>query len=82
MQGTPVISDHVPELVELLGDAVPTWRRPEELGPRRRRPGRSGGGPLRAARGREVVLAEHTFERRAAQLLDLLARHDLVPTEP
>ncbi|HRW38508.1 MAG TPA: glycosyltransferase [Aquihabitans sp.] len=78
--GTPVISDHLPELVELLGDAVPTWRRPEELGPLVAADlADPAAARARAAAGRELVLAEHTFERRAAQLLELLARHDLLP---
>lgn len=79
--GTPVISDHVPELVELLGDAVPTWQHPGELAalvasdladPE--------GARARAARGRALVLAHHTFERRAAELVALLARHGLDPS--
>jgi hypothetical protein len=76
--GTPVVSDHLPELVELFGDAVPTYRTPEELralvtaaldDPEAAR--------ARAERGRQQVLAAHTFDHRAAQLLDLLGRHGL-----
>jgi spore maturation protein CgeB len=32
----------------------------------------------RAEEGRALVLAHHTFERRAAELVDLMARHGLV----
>jgi glycosyltransferase involved in cell wall biosynthesis len=74
--GTPVISDDLPEIQELFGDAVPTYRSPQELAdlvaaaledPEQAR--------ARAARGRAVVLEHHTFERRARTLLDLLAEH-------
>lgn len=76
--GTPVVSDEVPGLTELLDDTVPTFRSSDELGrivrsalehPEQAR--------ARADRGRAIVLAHHTFTHRAQQLLDLLERHDL-----
>jgi hypothetical protein len=76
--GTPLVSDHLPELEELLGDVVPTYRTPDELGrlvaavfedPE--------GTRARAERGRRQVLAAHTFDHRAGELLDLLHRHGL-----
>ena len=76
--GTPIISDDVAEIRELFGDAVPTYRTSGELGelvrdvlehPEVAR--------ARAARGRSTVLAHHTFDHRARQLLELLERHQL-----
>jgi glycosyl transferase family 1 len=34
----------------------------------------------RAAHGRALIEAQHTFDHRAAQLLDALQRHQLVPS--
>jgi GT2 family glycosyltransferase/spore maturation protein CgeB len=68
--GAMVISDDLPELRESFGDAVVTYRTPEELerlishyleSPEERRE--------KGRRGRELVLADHTFERRAEELL-------------
>ena len=76
--GAPVVSDHVPELAELLGDVVPTWSQPSELGAVVRAVlDDPAAARARAERGRALVLAHHTFERRAAELLDALARHGL-----
>lgn len=78
--GTPVVSDHLPEITELFGDVVPTWRDPGQLrqivevlwsDP-------SGAADL-AAKGRHLVLEGHTFDHRAAELHGLLARHGLIP---
>jgi spore maturation protein CgeB len=72
--GTPVISDHLPEIGELLGDAVPTWRDPSELGALVRADLEDpGAARARAARGRATVLAQHTFDHRADELLQALA---------
>lgn len=71
--GTPLASDHMPEITELFGDLVPTWETPEELGEvvaalqADPDPARS-----RAARAREIVLQGHTFDHRAAVLLAAL----------
>jgi spore maturation protein CgeB len=76
--GTPVISDHLDELHDLFGDAVPTYRAPNELGAlvaatlddhARAR--------AVAEAGRGIVLAHHTFDDRARELLELLVRHGL-----
>lgn len=78
--GALVISDHLPEIGERFGDAVPTWRTPAELGalldrfaddPDERRE--------RAAAARALVLGAHTFDHRVVELDDLLRRHDLHP---
>jgi glycosyltransferase involved in cell wall biosynthesis len=78
---TPVISDDVPEIHDLFGDTVPTYRTPAELGtlvsailddPATARE--------RAERGRAVVLEHHTFAHRARTLLDLIAEH--APPDP
>jgi glycosyltransferase involved in cell wall biosynthesis len=72
--GAVVISDHLPELDERFGDAVLTYRTREELqasvaqllaDPAER--------AERAARGRELVLAEHTFRHRVDALLASIA---------
>jgi spore maturation protein CgeB len=76
--GTPLVSDHLPELEALLGDAVPTYGTPDEL--RQLVAGaldEPAAARARAERGRQQVLAAHTFDHRAGQLLDLLARHGL-----
>jgi glycosyltransferase involved in cell wall biosynthesis len=73
--GTPVISDHVDGVDELFDGAVLSYRTPEEL--------RAlvddvladpVGARQRAERGREVVLAHHTFDHRASHVIDSLAR--------
>ncbi|GIU87293.1 MAG: hypothetical protein KatS3mg009_1808 [Acidimicrobiia bacterium] len=79
--GAPVVSDDVPGIDDVFGDTVPRYRDPAELralvaadldAPERAR--------ARAARGRAIVLGAHTFDHRAAQLLDALARHGLAGT--
>lgn len=76
--GAPVVSDHVPEIVTAVGDAVPMPSDPSRL--------RTvvedvladpGAARERAAEGRAVVLASHTFDRRAQQLLAELEDRDL-----
>lgn len=71
--GTVVVSDDLPGLGELFDGGVVTYSDPPDLkrkvesllnDPEERR--------RRAARGRAAVLASHTFEHRAEQLLDLL----------
>jgi glycosyltransferase involved in cell wall biosynthesis len=72
--GTPVISDPVDGLDELFERAVLEYHSPDELralvdevlaAPEAAR--------QQAERGRKVVLANHTFDHRARQLLDCLA---------
>ena len=80
--GTPVISDDLPELAALFDGAVLTFRDPGEL----RQHVESvlsdpAAARARAARGREIVIEHHTFDHRAAQLLDALRRHGLDPTQ-
>ncbi|MEO6317450.1 MAG: glycosyltransferase [Acidimicrobiales bacterium] len=76
--GTPIISDHLDEIRDLFGDAVPTYRTSQELGElvacALEQPGRAR---ARAARGRAAVLAHHTFDHRAQELIELVAHHDL-----
>jgi Glycosyl transferases group 1 len=76
--GTPVISDYLPEVRELFGEAVPMYRDGAELrllvdaalaDPHAAR--------RRAATGREQVLAAHTFDHRAKTFLAALARYEL-----
>jgi spore maturation protein CgeB len=74
----PVVSDRLPEIVELFGDAVPTYADPDELGviveASLRDPDEAR---RRAAKGREIVVAGHTFDRRTRELLAHLQRHGL-----
>ena len=74
--GTPVISDPVDGIDELFDGAVLEYRTPDELralvdevlaDPEAAR--------QRAERGREIVLASHTFDHRAGQLLEALRAH-------
>jgi spore maturation protein CgeB len=76
--GTPVISDAVEGLDEVLGGAVPTYRTAAELGDLVRCTlAHPDAARARAAAGRAAVLAAHTFDHRAQSLLDLLERHGL-----
>jgi glycosyltransferase involved in cell wall biosynthesis len=73
--GTPVISDPVEGMDELFDGAVPEYHTPDELraladevlaAPETAR--------QRAERGRQVILANHTFDNRARQLIDCLEK--------
>jgi glycosyltransferase involved in cell wall biosynthesis len=72
--GTPVISDPVDGMDELFDRAVLEYHSPDEL---RALVGEVLADPeaarQRADRGRKVILANHTFDHRARQLLDCLA---------
>jgi spore maturation protein CgeB len=76
--GTPIVSDHLPELDDLFGTSVGTYRTGEEL---RQAVDVALDDPVAARRraneGRELVLAHHTFDNRARELLDALARYGL-----
>ena len=72
--GALVVSDHLPEIAERFGEAVVTYRTPDDLhaqldallaDPAQR--------AERAAAGRKLVLAEHTFRHRVDALLDAVA---------
>ena len=71
--GALVVSDHLPEIAQRFGDAVVTYATPEDL---RAQIDRLLADPAqraeRAARGRELVLAQHTFRHRVDALLDAL----------
>lgn len=78
--GTPIISDAVPGLDELLEGAVITYRTPQELlacvtevlgDPKRAK--------ARAERGRRVVVRAHTFDNRATEFLAAVNRYALRP---
>ena len=71
--GAAVVSDSSPGLKDLFDDIVPTFSSPEELtavvnrvmdDPEERE--------SKARRGAELVLSEHTFQRRAEVIIDLL----------
>ncbi len=79
---TPIVSDHLPEIAEDFGDAVATYTDADSL---RAAVDLALDDPVAARRraeaGRELVLAHHTFDRRAEQLVALMARHGLVEGE-
>ena len=76
--GAPIISDEVPGIHDLFGAAVPTYRTSAELGALVRAAlDDPEAARALAALGRAVVLAHHTFDHRARQLLDLLEQHGL-----
>jgi hypothetical protein len=74
--GTPVISDAVDGVAELFDGAVPEYRDPAEL---RALVDEALAHPSaardRAAKGRDIVLAHHTMDHRAAELVEALDRH-------
>ena len=76
--GAPVISDDVFEVAGLFGGAVPTFRDATQL---RELVNEAladpGAARDRARRGMNIVLAHHTFDRRAQEFLDALARYGL-----
>jgi glycosyltransferase involved in cell wall biosynthesis len=73
--GTPLVSDPLPELTELFGDLVPTWRNPAELAAAVHAAHTDPAARDRAALARARVLAAHTFDHRAGELLGHLHRH-------
>lgn len=76
--GAPIISDDLEEIGDLFGDAVPTYGASADLGVLVQRALDDPHGARAAAeRGRSVVLAEHTFDHRARQLLVFFDRYGL-----
>ncbi|HEX2381690.1 MAG TPA: glycosyltransferase [Acidimicrobiales bacterium] len=76
--GTPIISDHLPEIEELLDGAVPTYTSSAELGELVREALEDATGAREvAALGRATVLGQHTFDHRARQLLTLVDEHGM-----
>lgn len=73
--GTPVITDPVAGLAEVFGDSVATAATAEEF-TRLVRDALADPAPwlARAARARDIVLAAHTFDHRAATLATLIER--------
>jgi len=77
---TPVISEDLPEIAEPFDGAVLTFHDGPELraladAVLADRPAARA----RAARGRALIETRHTFDHRAAQLIDALHRHGLAP---
>jgi GT2 family glycosyltransferase/glycosyltransferase involved in cell wall biosynthesis len=75
--GGCVVSDELPGLDELLGGSVPTFTTPEELAATVTRllSDRAHRDAL-VARGQRIVLADHTWQHRAEQLVALSATLD------
>jgi glycosyltransferase involved in cell wall biosynthesis len=72
---TPVISDAVPAVVTLFGDTIPTYTTPDELRSLVEHDlGAPGAARERAHAGRRLVMAAHTFDDRADELLAALRR--------
>jgi hypothetical protein len=81
--GAPIISDHLPEIEDLLGDSAATYTTPAELAACVDAAlGAPEAARERAGRGREEVLARHTFDHRARRLVELLAVYDLAEAPP
>ncbi len=75
---TPVVSEYFPEIDDLFQGAVLTYREPSELAPLVRAAlSDRAAARARAAQGRELIVEQHTFDHRAAQLLDAVGRHQL-----
>jgi glycosyltransferase involved in cell wall biosynthesis len=73
--GTPVISDAMPAIDELFGDAVATYGSVDELAALATAAvADPDAAHQRAAVGRQIVLDAHTMDHRAEQLDALLAR--------
>jgi spore maturation protein CgeB len=74
--GAPVVSDELPEIAELFGDAVVTYHDTAEL---RDAVTRALADPdaarARARSGGDIVRAAHSMDHRAVELLAALARH-------
>jgi hypothetical protein len=81
--GALAISDHLPEIHERFGDAVVTYRTPDDL---HASVARLLADPAeraeRAARGRELVLAAHTFRHRVDTLLASIVPLKTAPSQP
>lgn len=76
--GVPIISDHLPEIQGLFGAAVPTYGTSADLGDLVRKAlADPEAARLRAEGGRQIVLAHHTFDHRASQILAMVERHGL-----
>jgi hypothetical protein len=75
---TPVVSEDLPEVDELFEGTVLTFRNATDL---RAVVDATLADPAaaraRAAKGRSIVVERHTFDHRAAQLIDALQRHGL-----
>lgn len=76
--GTPIVSDHLPEIAELFGDAIATFTTADDL---RSAVDLALDDPVlarrRADEGRAEVLAHHTLARRAEELVGHLSAHGL-----
>lgn len=71
--GAFVLSDDMPEIRELFGDAVATYREPEDLrGSVRYWMEHEDEKIERIERGRRIVLASHTFCQRAEKIAEVL----------
>jgi hypothetical protein len=76
--GAPVISDDVAEVSVLFDGAVPTFRDAAQLRELVDNAlGDRDAARAQARRGMELVLAHHTFDRRAEEFLDALKRYGL-----
>jgi hypothetical protein len=79
---TPVISDDMPEIATVFDGAVLTYQGSELGALVASVLADPAGSRARAARGRDIVLARHTFDHRACEFVELLLRHGLHPNPP
>ncbi|MBT9292495.1 glycosyltransferase family protein [Prosthecodimorpha staleyi] len=73
--GAAIVSDDVPGMTDLFGDAVATYRNADDLGATVR--ALLSDDDRRKAMGaalRSIVLARHTFDHRVSDILDIVAR--------
>jgi len=73
--GATIVSDDVPGMADLFGDAVATYRNADDLGGTVR--ALLADDDRRKAMGaalRNIVLARHTFDHRVSDILDIVAR--------
>jgi glycosyltransferase involved in cell wall biosynthesis len=77
--GTPTIADALPEIADLFGDAVTTYREPDDLRASvEALLGDRTAARARAREGQALVLEAHTFDHRASTLVALLGQYGLV----
>ncbi len=78
---TPLISDELPELRDLFGDAVVTYASAADLAARVAAAlDDPGAARAAAARGGDAVRHSHTFDHRARELVALIDAHGLART--
>lgn len=76
--GTPVVSDHLPELRDLFGLAAATYDSPDELAAAVERAIHDPDVAASVATARDLVVEHHSFDRRADTVLQLSHEYGLL----